>query len=197
MQKYFYLPEMIDLIEEPNRSVCKRILKENEKLFRTVPGSTHNHQNWPGGYWDHIQEVMNIAIFEYDKMDSLRPQNFSLSSALLVLFLYDLEKLWKYEVGSDGELRHKKEINTPETEHWFRDKKLYEYGIVLTPEQKNAMLYVHEEMGAYSSRRRMMGPLAAFCCVCDIISAIIWFEYPRDGFEDSWWPAQRVSPKQV
>lgn len=193
MQKYLYLPEMIDLIDEPGCFACRRILKENEKLFKTVPGSIHNHQNWPGGYWDHIREVMNIAVLFYQKTNPLRTLPFSLSDALLVLFLHDLEKPWKYEVASNGELRHKKEMSTPETEHWFRDKKLYEYGIVLTAEQKNAMLYVHGEMGDYSSRQRMMGPLAAFCHICDIFSARIWFEYPRDDFKDSWWPAERVN----
>lgn len=195
MQKYFHLPEMIDFIDEPNRSVCQRILKENDKLFRTVPGSTHNHQNWPGGYWDHLLEIMNIAALLYQKMNPLRKLSFSLSDALLVLFLHDLEKPWKYEAGPDGELRCKKCLDTPETERWFRDKKLYEYGIVLTPEQKNAMLYVHGELNDYSSRQRMMGPLAAFCHICDVFSARIWFEHPQMGFEDSWWPAQRVNSR--
>ena len=195
MQKYFHLQEMLNLIDEPNRSVCRRILEENETLFKTVPGSSHNHQNWPGGYWDHIREIMNIAVLLYHKMNPLRTLSFSLSDVLLVLFLHDLEKLWRYEAGPDGGLRHKKEMNTPETEHWFRDKKLYEYGIVLTAEQKLAMLYVHGEMGDYSYHRKMMGSLATFCRICDMVSSSIWFEYPQDGFKDSWWPAERVNSK--
>ena len=196
MQKYFHLREMLNLIDEPNRSVCRRILKENDKLFKTAPGSIHNHQNWPGGYWDHIREVMNVAVLLHQKMNPLRTLSFSLSDALLVLFLHDLEKPWKYEARFDGELRRKKDVETQETEHWFKDKKLYEYGIILSAEQKNAMLYVHGEMKDYSSHQRMMGPLAAFCHICDVFSARIWFEYPLKGFEDSWWPAQRVNSER-
>ena len=185
---------MLYFIDEPNRSACQKILEENDKLFKTIQGSTHNHQDWPGGYWDHVREVMNIAIVLYQKTDPLRILPFSLSDTLLVLFLHDLEKPWKYEAGFDGELRIRKDLSAPETEHWFRDKKLYNYGIVLTAQQKNAMYYVHGELSDYSSRKKMMGPLAAFCHICDIFSARIWFDYPKEGpLEDSWWPAQRVS----
>lgn len=197
MQKYFYLPEMLCFIDEPNSSVCRKILEENETLFKTVQGSTHNHQNWPGGYWDHITEVMNIAIVTYKTFNPLRTLSFSLSDALLVSFLHDIEKPWKYEIGPDtrifGRQRIRKDFDTPAKEHEFRNGKLTEYGIVLTPEQANAMSYVHGELNDYSPEKRVAGPLAAFCHICDFFSSRIWFAYPKEGFQDSWWPAQRVN----
>lgn len=192
MQEYFHLPEMLNFIDVPNRTACQRILKENENLFKTVQGSTNNHQNWPGGYWDHVREIMNIAIVLYQTTNPLRTLQFSLSDVLLVLFLHDLEKPWKYEAGPYGQLRHRKDLDTPEKEHQFKTRWMGYYGIVLTDEQKNAMRYVHGELNEYSSRKRVMGPLAAFCHNCDVFSARIWFEYPKEGFQDSWWPAQRV-----
>ncbi|MBX4190352.1 hypothetical protein KW791_03615, partial [Candidatus Parcubacteria bacterium] len=89
---------MIEKIDPPNRNVCKIILQDNRKLFQTVPGSTNNHQAWPGGYWDHVREIMNIAIVNHKGLSELRPLPFSLSDALLVVFLHDLEKPWKYDI---------------------------------------------------------------------------------------------------
>ncbi len=195
MQEYLYLPELVCLINEPNRTICTRILEENLELFKTAQGSSHNHQNWRGGYFDHIREVMNIALVLYKKMNSLRDLPFSLSDALLIIFLHDIEKPWKYEIGPDGELRHKEALRTEEATHEFRDRKLKQYGIVLTSEQDNAMKYIHGELNEYTPRKRVVGPLGTFCHICDVFSARIWFDYPKEGYEDSWWPAQRVNSK--
>ena len=100
--KYRAIEDMICLIDEPNRSACMRIFVENRKLFQTVQGSTNNHQNWIGGYFDHVQEVMNIACVLYVTLGALRPLPFSLSDLLLVVFLHDVEKPWKYELREDG-----------------------------------------------------------------------------------------------
>jgi hypothetical protein len=39
---------------------------------------------------------MNIAIELYKNLGSHRPLPFSLSDVLLILYLHDLEKPWKY-----------------------------------------------------------------------------------------------------
>jgi hypothetical protein len=49
--KYFSIEELIEYIDEPNRSACLKILTENRQLFETIPGSTHNHQTFVGGYF--------------------------------------------------------------------------------------------------------------------------------------------------
>lgn len=64
-RRYYAVEEMIGTIDEPNRSSCFRILNAHRKLFQTVQGSTNNHQNWLGGYFDHVQEVMNIGVVLY------------------------------------------------------------------------------------------------------------------------------------
>lgn len=196
MQKNFFLSEMLYLIDEPNRSACQKILEENDKLFRTAPGSAYNHQNWPGGYFDHIREVMNIAVFLYQRLDSLRHIPFPISDVLLVLFLHDIEKPWKYQVDPDGELRCKQALATQEAVHKFREGKLKQYGIVLNTEQENAMKYIHGEGEDHTPAKRVVGPLGAFCHICDVTSARIWFNHPLEGHEDSWWPVQRVNSAQ-
>ncbi len=188
---YRTIEQLIDLISEPNREICRRILSENRGLFQLVQGASNNHQAWPGGYFDHVQETMNIAAALYQQMNALRPLPFSLSDALLVLFLHDIEKPWKYEIGSDGKLKYKDELKTKSDCHEFRNRKLAEYGIILTENQENGMKYVEGEHNDYTNLRRVMGPLAAFCHLCDVTSARIWHDHPiREN--DQWNGAGRI-----
>ncbi len=188
--KYYTIEKMIGMINKPNRLACAQILLDNRKLFQVVQGSTNNHQNWSGGYFDHVQEIMNIAIVLYRQLDTLRHLPFSLSDLLLVVFLHDIEKPWKYELLEDGQLHHKSDMQTKEDHQRFRTAKLAEYGIVFTPEQENGMKYAEGELRDYSGRRRVMGPLAAVAHMCDVASARLWFNHPiEEG--DPWLGAKR------
>jgi hypothetical protein len=191
--KYFTIEELIGFIEEPNRSACMRILNENRKFFETIPGSTHNHQTFVGGYFSHILDCMNYAYYLYDFDASFgRPLPFSKSDGLLILFLHDLEKPWRIEVMNDGIVRNRPGLDTKEAFKEFREKKLEEYGILLTPQLVNAVTYVEGEMNDYSSKYRVMNELAAFCHKVDVHSARIWYNYPKISSEDEWSGADRV-----
>jgi hypothetical protein len=183
--------ELLDMIEGLNQAACKNILLDNRKLFATVQGSTNNHQAWPGGYQDHVCEIMNIAHSLYLHLSSLRSLPFSLSDLLLVVFLHDIEKPWKYELRRDGQLYHRSGLDTKTQHHQFRMQKLAEYGISLTPEQLNGLQYVEGELGDYTNRRRMMGPLAAVAHMCDTASARLWFDHPLVA-HDPWEGARRT-----
>lgn len=189
--KYHTIEKLLDLVDEPNGSACKQILSDNRKLFQTVQGSTNNHQNWPGGYFDHVQEIMNIAVILYDRLSSVRPLPFSLSDLLLVVYLHDVEKPWKYELRDDGQLYHKSSMQTKEDHQRFRMAKLTEYGVVFTPEQENGMKYAEGELNDYSNRHRVMGPLACVAHMCDVASARLWFSHPMKD-NDPWTGAQRI-----
>ena len=190
---YHGLDELISLIDEPNRSGCQRLLNDNRTLFQQVPGAKSNHQIWPGGYYDHVRETMNVAKVLYATFNNLRPLPFELSDALLVMFLHDLEKPWKYDLGPDGELRFKEELLEKEAQHAFRERKLAEHGIQLTPTQTNGLKYVEGEHKDYSPDRRVMNELAAFCHLCDVTSARIWYDHPSSDKVDSWLGARRIS----
>lgn len=153
-------------------------------MFSKAYGSIHNHQSWLGGYLHHIEEIMNIAIVLYNPLNNKRKLPFTLSSVLLVLFIHDLEKPWKYEFSLDGKLQHKSEFACKADGKIFRETKIIEYGIELSEEERNAFYYVEGEMSDYSSRKRVMNPLAAFCHLCDVTSARIWFDCPKD--KDTW-----------
>jgi hypothetical protein len=180
--KYYKLEEMLQMLNDPNRDRCIRLYKDNIERFNKAQGSSHNHQAWEGGYVDHITEVMNISILLYSAY-SIRKLNFSLGDALLVMFLHDLEKSWKDRV---------KEL----TDDWWgsapikivneivREEVIKKYEIALTEQQRNALKYVEGENNDYTSVRRKMNELAAFCHIADITSARLWHDQPNEN--DKW-----------
>ena len=192
MNQYVVIDDLIQLITEPNRTAVRKILADNRELFGKVQGSTHNHQAWPGGYLDHVTEVMNIAVVLYRTLDAKRPLPFSISDILLVVFLHDIEKPWKYELGEDGQLRHKPTMLTKQNHQRFRMAKLAEYGVLLDATHENGLKYAEGELEDYSSRARKMGPLAALAHLCDVTSARIWFDHPALA-DDPWEGSGRSS----
>ncbi len=192
MDRYLDLDALIARIDEPNRSACAKLVADHRALFATVSGSTHNHQAWPGGYLDHVVEIMNIAVVLHARLGAIRPLPFSESDLLLVVFLHDVEKPWKYELGADGTLVHRAELQGKVAHQQFRMAKLAEYGIALTAEHENALQYAEGELGDYTNQRRVMGPLAAMAHMCDVASARLWFEHPMAA-GDPWTGAARVT----
>jgi hypothetical protein len=191
--KYFTIEELINFIDEPNRSACVKILNENRKAFEITRGSTHNHQTWTVGYIDHVTDCCNYAYHLYDFDASFgRPLPFSKSDAILIMFLHDLEKPWRIEVMEDGTVRNRPGLDTKEAFKKFREEKLEAYEIKLTDFQKNGLTYVEGEIKDYSSKRRVMNELAAFCHKVDVHSARIWYDYPKKFLDDEWFGAERV-----
>ncbi len=188
---YFLIEELLEFIDEPNRSACMKLLTEHRVLWEKSPGSTNNHQAWPGGYIDHITDAMNICLRQYLLLTSMRPLPFTLSDALLVVFLHDLEKPWKYERKADGQLHHTIEMQTKDQHQDLRVRKAAEYGIQLTEEHINGIKYAEGELNDYSSRKRVMSPLAALAHMCDVCSARIWFDHPI-AENDPWKYSDRV-----
>jgi len=165
------MADLLDMMDFSNGEKCLLLLSDNAQRLLEAPGSSHNHQAWPGGYLDHVLEVMNIATALYASLSEWRSLPFKLPDALLVLFLHDLEKPWK----KDFDLKAKT------ARALFREKKIAEYEFALTPEQQNALAYVEGEGDDYSSSQRVMNEMAAFCHACDVISARIWHNFPTKG----------------
>ena len=189
--KYFDLIELISMIDEPNRSVCNKLFSDNKELFEKARGSNHNHQAWVGGYLDHLTEIMNIAVVLYPVLNNLRSLPFTLPDSLLVLYLHDLEKPWRYITGEDGlwsvnpDLADKKrQVGS------FVEQKIKDYGFVLTNEHFNGIKYAEGEKDDYSAERRTQLPLSAFVHMCDSWSARGWFNFPLE-LGDFWTGAER------
>src|SRR5262249_51934398 len=146
---YLPLDELLQRADEPYRSAFQRLLAGEGERFRSARGSSHNHQAWPGGYLDHIREVMNAAVVLYDALGRLRPLPFSLSDALVVLFVHDLEKPWAYEEVGDGWRRRE---GFKENAQDFRLAKLAAAGVGLPAELERAVFFVEGEGSYYSNR---------------------------------------------
>ena len=184
--EYFNIHELLELIDEPNRTGCKNLLRYNQKLFSESHGSTHNHQTWKGGYLDHITDGMNIIVRLYATLKKIgRPLPFSLSDALLIFYIHDIEKPWKYQYNAQGEREIIPQLRDKAAQHQFRLDKLKKYNIVLTDFLLNGLMYVEGENKAYKSTERVMNELAAFVHMADICSARIYHNYPF--FENDEW----------
>lgn len=166
----------LKLMSPEQEIACRNFLNKHAKLLETAAGSTNNHQSWPGGYLGHIEEVLTLAVMFYEVLEQ-RPLYFALSDALFVLFWHDCEKPWRV-VGEPGKYYS---AFDKEDIHDFQLKKMKECGadVLLTPEMANALKYVEGEKGEYSQRHRTMGELAAFCHICDVTSARIFYDYPE------------------
>lgn len=170
-------------IDQPNRGPAIKLWQDLQKHFPDSPGSTGAHQAWPGGYADHIKEVMNIANTLYVSLGADRKLPFKIQSALLVLFLHDCEKPFKN--ASDAELEKFGWITKRPTksDKLFQQELLSHYKFDLTSDEMNGLKYVEGEGEDYKHGDRVQGPLAAFCHICDVTSARIWHDYPRKNNE--------------
>lgn len=163
---------ILALVDEPARGRCRAIYEAHRERIEAAPGSSHNHQAWPGGYVGHLDELARIAAATYAGLAAIRPLPFSLADAAVVLFLHDLEKPWHHvepKLGLKGEGGEK----------GFVLGAAVAVGLELTPEQRNALEYVHGEGDDYRRDARVQLPLGAFCHACDVISARIWHDHPR------------------
>lgn len=200
MSTYHSLDDMVTMIDEPNRSICKQVLDDNRELFQQTAGSSHNHQAWPGGYWDHISEVMNIWLLLYGafestgRLEALKPsERFSRSDGLVVLFWHDIEKPWSFVLqdgrlvaDEQGRLARLPGLIPKAARKQLAEEKIREFGVVLTSQLRNALDYVEGIRDAdYSQFDRRMLPLAALCHACDMLSARAFYGFPL-ATSDPW-----------
>lgn len=193
---YYTLVEMLDDIPGDNGVACRNIYADYRDLFETAPGSSHNHQTWPGGYADHVTDAMNTVGLLFDGLATTgRNLPFTKADALLVVFLHDLEKPFKFTIDSEGNLTDNPDIPDKPARAAKRLEVMAEYGIVLDEQQDNAMKYIEGiRDDVYTPQARIMGELAALCHCADILSARMWYNYPLPAGEDEWHGAERVNP---
>jgi hypothetical protein len=158
----------LEMVEGPNRQRVIDYFNQNLEVFEKAPGSRGAHQAWPGGYLDHLEQTMIWAEFTYSPTEVINhaPLDFSLSDAILVLFLHDLEKPFKYvngEAFADDQAKFE-----------FIQRQCFLAKIALNQNHLNALKYIHGEGKDYTPGKRIMGNLAVFCHNCDFQSAGIW-----------------------
>lgn len=174
--KYQNLNHFLNKLEEPNATRCKNLFKDFEERFKAAPGSLRKHQAWKGGYIHHIEETMNLGNMIYKEMSAFRKLPFTFSDVILVLFLHDLEKPFRY-------VSPKKDFKNDLEKHEFIESLIKKYKIKLTANHKNAFAYIHGEGNEYSRTKRIQKPLAAFVHCLDVMSARIWFDEPKKSLK--------------
>lgn len=168
---YLTIHQLLDFIDEPNRAACIHLYEDNKERFTQAPGSLTKHQAWKGGYIDHLEETMNFGCNLFKMMNEFRALDFTVSDIVLVLFLHDLEKPFRY-------VEPKIEFQGDEEKEKFIESMIEKYQITLNDIQKNALEYIHGEGDGYSRTERIQKPLAAFVHICDTASARIWYNEP-------------------
>ncbi len=163
--------ELLNKMEQTRADVCGKILDDFREEIEKLPGSRVKHQDWPGGYKDHVLETMNIAAILYETMNNKRKLEFTFSEALFILFIHDLDKIFRYA----------KDKFVVEDPHLFLIEFMKnKYGVEFSNKELNAIKYIHGENKDYHPTKRIMLPLTAFVHCCDIISARIWFSEGRN-----------------
>ncbi|MEC9292301.1 MAG: hypothetical protein VX730_07870 [Pseudomonadota bacterium] len=179
------LKGLIQQINDPRQNVLLQIYRDFHDLFHTAPGSTHNHQAWPGGYADHIAEGLRINDVTYDGMEQIRPLPFTKGSAAVTFFFHDIEKIFKFADPTDPRVAHwHTELQHVVPKYWEFIKKriilelMKTYDFELTDNEWNALKYTHGEGDDYTNTHRVSCPLAAHVGNCDRASARLW---PEEG----------------
>lgn len=177
---YRTLPQLVLLLDLPDASAARQLLADHYPILVRAQGSSHNHQPWPSGWWQHTEEAMNLGVVLYAVLSWLRPLPFSRADLLAGLLLHDLEKPWRWRDGQEV-------IVALGAKHDFRLRTASDYGFVITPERENAINYAEGEKDDYRADTRVMNELAALVHTCDILSARLWYDHPaKTG--DSWSP---------
>lgn len=195
----YSLTELLEMIDEPNRSICKQLIADHHDRFMAVAGSTRIHQAWGGGYLDHVVEVMNLAVLYYRVLEPLsrfarlpKKQQFTLSDALVVMFWHDIEKVWRSRLDTDNQLVFEPDgrvavlpgLEAKADRIAFAEEIITRYGVVLTDAMKNALKYVEGIRDKdYSPDDPRMLPLAALCHICDLTSARMFRFHPLEEGE--------------
>jgi hypothetical protein len=160
--------DFLQEIEDPRREAILQFHEDHKSEIEISLGSKSKHQAWPGGYLDHLAEIFRIAESMYKGLSRQRVIPFCLSSAIVVLYFHDIEKIWKYTTGIP---------NCFDKYKYLFETLAEEYQIKFSSEEVNALKYIHGESEAdYNPDTRVMGPLAAFCHCADTLSARLWFD---------------------
>lgn len=140
------------------------LLEYLKKEFPDAPGSSGNHQSYPGGYYDHIADCMYNGYTLYDSFIKDTDSEISLSDMMVVLFLHDIEKPVKYSM----------EKNMRPSDEEIRILLLDKFNIKLSNDIILGLKYIHGEGDDYRKDKRVMTPLCAICHCSDVISARVF-----------------------
>lgn len=179
----------LDRTDLHNRDAIRRLYHEHWGAISTAPGSSGNHQCWPGGYLEHIRQVNDYVTKLYKLwlslgvFASLDPSEcFELEEAMTVTTLHDIEKPFGRSFDAQENLVKHPQMETKTQKDAFKQSLLEQYGIALNTNQQNAMHFVEGIRDAeYTPGQRVMSPMAVLCHIADLMSARASFNLGNPG----------------
>jgi len=153
-----------------NAPKLQKILDDHAGTLAIAKGSLYKHQDWEGGYLQHVADCLTIAR---RMMNDPWPMPFTWSSVVSVLFLHDIEKPFMQLQLAIGDMGDYKPWSKKERMQ-FRMNMISKYDITLTKEELLALTYIEGEGADYSPYKRVMNELGALCHAADVLSARLW-----------------------
>lgn len=170
------------------------LLKFHDDHFKEIlvaKGSSNNHQYWSGGYHEHLLQCFTLAqdLYPLLQFRSNGPQtldmqgapsgphpdkgwfDFTLENAIVVLYLHDIEKIFKYGLPQTLNPNRYSERVRLCKDAWYLGILPHKYDVWLEEKELNALQYIHSEGDEYRSDKRVMNRLAGFCHAIDVLSA--------------------------
>jgi hypothetical protein len=162
------------------------------KEILVAKGSSTNHQYWSGGYHEHLLQCFTLAqdlypiliqrssgpqiLEERGAITTPHPEkgwfDFTLENAIVVLYLHDIEKIFKYGLWPT---RYSERLKKSK-DAWYLGILPLKYGVWLDEKELNALQYIHGEGDEYRGDKRVMNRLAGFCHSIDVLSARVLFD---------------------
>lgn len=180
------LEDWLDRIDGPNQGAINCFYEDSDNAERIewAPGSRAAHHAWEGGYKEHIRQTMMIVAQNYTLFaDTGRlrelpdAETFTLSDALVVMFLHDIEKLFIYDFDEKGDVVALVHVTKLERKE-FQRSIIERYGFELTQTMENALLHVEGVRDEYYvPGERVDQPLAALCHAADNLSARGFYDH--------------------
>lgn len=164
-EQLHYIVECTKRFSPTNYNASLKLIQENETRLRASPGSrsVDSHQWWPGGFLDHIADMMRYAAVEYAATNALYENPFALADVNLAILLHDIEKPWKY-------VEPVVRFDSKDARQQFREQVIVQYGFDISDEVVNGIRYAEGE-GDYEPGKRKMLSLATLVHASDIYSA--------------------------
>lgn len=88
--------------DDKTRESLSRMYAHFKERMEEAPAGAKHHHHWPGGYAQHVREVMISAVMIYKGLCQIKPFfNVTLDDIIIVTFLHDLEKVETYILRED------------------------------------------------------------------------------------------------
>lgn len=170
-----------------------RFHDDHIKEILVAKGSSQNHQYWSGGYHEHLFQCLTLAqdlyplllyrtcrfpqqLEERGSIMSPNPEtgwfDFSIENAAVVLYLHDIEKIFKYGLWPT---RYSERLKKSK-DAWYLGILPHKYDVWIEEKELNALQYIHGEGDDYRGDRRVMNRLAGFCHAIDVLSARVLYD---------------------